>query len=77
MLAIDILLNQPLARVGAHIKVVTGDGDAGQSGSKIRDLHHVHVGGDVHTTVTDVYTNARLWFHSSVLSLDRELLRER
>jgi hypothetical protein len=54
---VDVVLDQRLPRVGAHVDVVPGDRHILQAGGKVSNCGYIHRGSDIGTTVANVYSN--------------------
>jgi hypothetical protein len=50
----DIVLNQILARIRAHILIISGDFDMGEGLSKCPDLFDIYCRRNVDSTMTDI-----------------------
>ena len=51
---VNILFDHLLARIGAHVFIIPGNGNIGQFGSDIHQLFDVHRAGDIRSAMADV-----------------------
>ena len=65
---LDVLLDQVLAGVRAHVLVLARDGDVGLFGRPARDLCDVDLAGDVGAAVADVDADLLFWHRPLLLA---------